>query len=154
MDEEPASQPGGMASGSESPYGATEGSVSAPSSTRTSLSYASSLDKHLILRELHGRIVNNTNDVRARFCLVAVDLKVDGFLRWCPRTTYFQVILARRDTTAYGADKSNLLHSGLGGAWSSRRTARSAESGSRRALHSPSRTRRSPRASDPKGRRS
>ncbi|KAG9048337.1 hypothetical protein FS837_000209 [Tulasnella sp. UAMH 9824] len=34
-----------------------------PSSPRTSVySFASSVDKHLILRELHGRIVNNTND--------------------------------------------------------------------------------------------
>lgn len=39
--------------------------MAAPSSPRTSVySYASSVDKHLVLRELHGRIVNNTNDVR------------------------------------------------------------------------------------------
>ncbi|KIO32959.1 hypothetical protein M407DRAFT_18115 [Tulasnella calospora MUT 4182] len=64
MDEETtASQSSGIASRSESPYGATEGSVIAPSSPRTSVySYASSVDKDLILRELHGRMVNNTND--------------------------------------------------------------------------------------------
>ncbi|KIO32958.1 hypothetical protein M407DRAFT_18114, partial [Tulasnella calospora MUT 4182] len=64
MDEETASQSSGIASRSESPYGATEGSVIvASSSPRTSVySYTSSVEKHLILKELHGRIVNNTND--------------------------------------------------------------------------------------------
>ncbi|KAG8908667.1 hypothetical protein FRC01_007314, partial [Tulasnella sp. 417] len=63
MHEETASQSSGMASRSESPFGATDGSVIAPSSPGTSVySYASSVDKHLILKELHGRIVNNTND--------------------------------------------------------------------------------------------
>ncbi|KIO32955.1 hypothetical protein M407DRAFT_90994 [Tulasnella calospora MUT 4182] len=63
MEDETVSQSSGMTSRSESPFGDTEGSVAAPSSPRTSVySYASSIDKHLVLKELHGRIVNNTND--------------------------------------------------------------------------------------------
>lgn len=54
-----------MVSRGESPVGPAEGSVFVPSSPGTSVySYASSVGKHLVLRELHRRKLNNTNDVR------------------------------------------------------------------------------------------
>ncbi|KAG8983928.1 hypothetical protein FRB90_005650 [Tulasnella sp. 427] len=63
MDEDTASM-SGMTSGSDSPFDdSTEGSVATPSSPGTSVySFASSIDKNLALKEVHGRIMNGTND--------------------------------------------------------------------------------------------
>lgn len=59
-----APEPSGLASDSGFPFGNAE----APLSPRASVySYASSIDKHFVIRELYGRMVNNTNEVRGAF---------------------------------------------------------------------------------------
>ncbi|KAG8953842.1 hypothetical protein FRC04_001472 [Tulasnella sp. 424] len=59
MQDEAPSEPSGLASGSGFPFGNAE----TPLSPRASVySYASSIDKHFVIRELYGRMVNNTNE--------------------------------------------------------------------------------------------
>lgn len=58
---------------SESPLWAHWNQTStAPSSPRTSIySFASSVEKHLVTQTVHGRVLNNTNEVRAGMLLLA-----------------------------------------------------------------------------------